>query len=176
MRAHTERLCATSSYRGVKVDGIFLDPDITGAHLRRVKAHDGVQREADWSQAHKKESDAAYFEFLLITEFKIQLDGWMHYNIPPWFSMGRKTTAKSKHQNMCLFHMFWCFHTEAEVGERGSLWSESEKEGSVMSCGDGRNSATAVVPVSSSASHVNKCTWCTRSVLTVQGQDLPGMS
>lgn len=29
-------------------------------------------------------------------------------------------------QNMCLFHMFWCFHTEAEVGERGSLWSESE--------------------------------------------------
>lgn len=56
-------------------------------------------------------------------------------------------------QNMCLFHMFWCFHTEAEaeVGERGSLWSESEKEGSVMSCGDGRNSARAVVPVSSSA-------------------------
>lgn len=79
-------------------------------------------------------------------------------------------------QNMCLFHMFWCFHTEAEVGERGSLWSESEKEGSVMSCGDGRNSARAVVPVSSSASHVNKCTWCTRSVLTVQGQDLSGMS
>lgn len=97
MRAHTERLCATSSYRGVKVDGIFLDPDITGAHLRRVKAHDGVQREADWSQAHKKESDAAYFEFLLITEFKIQLDGWMHYNIPPWFSFPWKTTVKSKH-------------------------------------------------------------------------------
>lgn len=47
VRAHTERLYATSPYRGVKVDGIFLDPDITGAHLRRVKAHDGVQREAD---------------------------------------------------------------------------------------------------------------------------------
>lgn len=56
------------------------------------------------------------------------------------------------------------------------MWSESEKEGSVMSCGDGKNSATGVVPVSSSASHVNKCTWCTRSVLTVQGQDLSGMS
>lgn len=45
-----------------------------------------------------------------------------------------------------------------------------------MTRGDGKNSATGDVPVSSSASHVNKCTWCTRSVLTVQGQDLSGRS
>lgn len=77
MRAHTERLCATSSYRGVKVDGIFLDPDITGAHLRRVKAHDGVQREADWSQAHKKGVGCSLF--WILPHHRIQNSaGWLN--------------------------------------------------------------------------------------------------
>lgn len=40
-------VCSTSSCRAVKVHEIFLDPDLTGADLRLVTAHDGVCRESD---------------------------------------------------------------------------------------------------------------------------------